>query len=124
MYLHNIFTFKDYDKCIKGREVIMVIKDERENKNEGAVINDSGAVGYEEHKGHSCCGGKDGQLNMKKHFLHMILCCGIPIVILLMLPFIARVSPWGAGILGLIAPFICPLMMGGMVFMMFRNTKK
>lgn len=102
----------------------MVIKDERENKNEGAVINDSGAVVYEEHKGHSCCRGKDGQLNMKKHSLHMILCCGIPIVILLMLPFIARVSPWGAGILSLIAPFICPLMMGGMVFIMFRNTKK
>ncbi len=61
--------------------------------------------------------------NPMKHMLHMVLCCGIPIVILFALPFVATVSPAIAGILGFIAPFICPVMMGGMMFMMFRKEK-
>lgn len=58
-----------------------------------------------------------------KHLLHMILCCGLPIVIILALPFIARISPAVAGFLGVVAPFICPIMMGGMIFMMFSKKK-
>lgn len=58
-----------------------------------------------------------------KHMLHMILCCGLPVIIILSLPFIARISPPVAGILGVIAPFICPVMMGTMIFMMFRRGK-
>ncbi len=58
-----------------------------------------------------------------KHMLHMILCCGLPIVIIFSLPFIAGFSPAVAGILGIIAPFICPVMMGGMMFMMFSKKK-
>lgn len=59
-----------------------------------------------------------------KHMLHMIICCGLPIIILFSLPFIASFSPGVAIILGFIAPFICPLMMGGMMFMMFKGNKK
>lgn len=71
---------------------------------------------------------KNKSHNMKehspvKHMLHMILCCGLPIVIIAALPFIAGFSPAIAGILGIIAPFICPVMMGGMLFMMFRGNK-
>lgn len=58
-----------------------------------------------------------------KHMLHMVLCCGLPIVIILALPFIAKINPAVATILGFIAPFICPLMMGGMIFMMFKGNK-
>lgn len=58
-----------------------------------------------------------------KHLLHMIICCGLPILIIVALPFIAGFSPAIAGVLGVIAPFICPVMMGGMMFMMFRNNK-
>jgi len=58
-----------------------------------------------------------------KHILHMILCCGLPIIILFSLPFIASFSPAIAGILGVVAPFICPIMMGSMLFMMFRGEK-
>lgn len=58
-----------------------------------------------------------------KHMLHMILCCGLPVLIILLLPAIAGFSPAIAAGLGLIAPFICPVMMGGMVFMMFRKDK-
>lgn len=58
-----------------------------------------------------------------KHMLHMILCCGLPIVIIFALPFIANMNPAVAVFLGVIAPFICPLMMGGMIFMMFKGNK-
>ena len=74
-------------------------------------------------KDHSCCGGNGKQINMKKHLLHMVLCCGLPMVIIFLLPFIAKVNPWVAGGLGIIAPFICPLIMGGMLFMLFRKSK-
>lgn len=59
-----------------------------------------------------------------RHMVHMVLCCGLPILIIMMLPFVAGFSPAVATVLGFIAPFICPLMMGGMVFMMFKSQKK
>lgn len=59
-----------------------------------------------------------------KHLIHMIVCCGLPVIIIISLPFISRYSPALSGILGIIAPFICPVMMGGMMFMIFRNKDK
>lgn len=59
-----------------------------------------------------------------KHAFHMILCCGLPILIMMALPFVASISPGFARLLGVIAPFICPIMMGGMLLMMFRSSKK
>ncbi|WP_331665427.1 hypothetical protein [Anaerocolumna sp.] len=56
--------------------------------------------------------------------MHMIICCGLPILILLSLPVVARYSPVAATVLGFIAPFICPIMMGGMLFMIFGGNKK
>jgi hypothetical protein len=61
--------------------------------------------------------------NPMKHILHMIICCGLPIIILLTLPLIAKYSSAAAGILGFIVPFICPVMMVGMLFMMFGKKK-
>jgi uncharacterized membrane protein len=54
----------------------------------------------------------------------MILCCGLPILIILALPFVAKLSPGLAGLLGVIAPFICPVMMALMMVMMFGGRKK
>ncbi len=62
-----------------------------------------------------------------KHMLHMVLCCGLPILIFAALPFISRVSPGASRILAVIAPFICPIMMIGMIPMMLgggKNNKK
>ncbi|WP_066714201.1 hypothetical protein [Clostridium sp. Marseille-P299] len=47
---------------------------------------------------------------------HMLICCGLPILIILSLPFIGKCSPVIATLLGTIAPFICPIMMGGMMY--------
>ncbi len=57
------------------------------------------------------------------HILHMVICCGLPVVIIMLLPFIAGFSPAIAALLGVIAPFICPVMMGLMFFMMFSGKK-
>ncbi|WP_097028484.1 hypothetical protein [Clostridium peptidivorans] len=62
--------------------------------------------------------------SMLKHMLHMILCCGLPIVIIGLLPLITKFSPGAAGLLAIISPFICPLMMVGMMVMMMRGNKK
>ena len=67
-------------------------------------------------------GGK--KHNPMKHMLHMIICCGLPVIIILSIPFIARFSTGTAGMLGIIAPFICPILMIGMMVMMTRNSKR
>lgn len=67
---------------------------------------------------------KGNKNNTLKHMLHMILCCGLPIIIIGFLPLISRFSPGVSRILGIIAPFICPIMMLGMFGMMFSNSKK
>lgn len=59
-----------------------------------------------------------------KHMLHMVLCCGLPILIILTLPFVSKISPGIGGILGIIAPFICPIMMITMIPMMINNKQK
>ena len=65
------------------------------------------------------------QSSIIKHLLHMILCCGLPILIFLALPFISSVNPGASRILAVIAPFICPIMMIGMIPMMLgRGSNK
>lgn len=59
-----------------------------------------------------------------KHVLHMALCCGLPIVIIGFLPLIVRYSPAAGGILGKVAPFLCPIMMIMMLPMMLKGNKK
>lgn len=59
-----------------------------------------------------------------KHMFHMVICCGLPLLIILSLPFIGRYNQGIATLLGIIAPFICPIMMGGMMFMLFGKKKK
>ena len=76
--------------------------------------------------------GGDGQENghsrkgHMSHMLMMVLCCAVPIVILLLLPVIGRIG--GAGIskaLSGIVPFLCPLMMIIMMApMIFKGRKE
>jgi len=40
--------------------------------------------------------------------LHMVLCCGLPIVILSFLPLISRFSQSTGSVIARIVPFICP----------------
>lgn len=59
-----------------------------------------------------------------KHMLHMVLCCGLPIVIVGFLPLITRVSPGAGSFVSRIVPFLCPIMMVSMMVMMMGGGKK
>jgi len=75
---------------------------------------------HEDHKGNQGA-HKHSPL---KHMLHMILCCGLPIVIVGFLPLITKFSPSAGSVIGRIVPFLCPLMMLSMIPMMFGGSKK
>ncbi|MEL7655195.1 MAG: hypothetical protein AAGU75_04720 [Bacillota bacterium] len=63
------------------------------------------------------------QGNHKSHISHMkmmALCCGLPILLILLLPLIGY-----KGILLSIVPFLCPIFMGAMMIpMMFMGRKQ
>ncbi|ERI91390.1 hypothetical protein HMPREF1982_03349 [Clostridiales bacterium oral taxon 876 str. F0540] len=67
---------------------------------------------------------KDHKHSPLKHLLHLVLCCGLPIVIVGFLPLISRVSPGASSLVSRIVPFLCPLMMIGMIPMMLGSSKK
>ncbi|KMT23240.1 hypothetical protein [Clostridium cylindrosporum] len=67
---------------------------------------------------------EDNKHSSLKHILHMLLCCGLPIVIMIFLPVITKYSSSLGGFLGKIAPFICPVMMIFMMYMMMRGNNK
>lgn len=54
------------------------------------------------------------------HMWMMALCCGLPIVVVLILPLFG-VSLFKGGLLGIV-PFICPIMMLIMIPMMMRKN--
>jgi len=56
--------------------------------------------------------------NHIRHMMHMVLCCGLPLLILLALTMIGY-----KGVLLNIIPFICPIMMLVMMPMMMRGQK-
>lgn len=65
---------------------------------------------------------KNKKHNPMKHMVMMILCCGLPIMIVGILPFINIGGGFKAAIIG-ITPFLCPLMMLFMIPMMFKGMK-
>lgn len=74
----------------------------------------------------NCHGGNKGKQgghkhSPLKHMMHMIICCGLPIVIVGLLPLISRISPGAANFVSRIVPFLCPLMMIGMIPMMMSG---
>ncbi|MEG2018840.1 MAG: hypothetical protein RR128_10335 [Clostridium sp.] len=66
---------------------------------------------------------KGKKKNPMKHMLMMALCCGLPILILAIVPFLGSGNAALKTLLISIAPFICPLMMIGMIPMMFMHSK-
>jgi hypothetical protein len=54
----------------------------------------------------------------------MVICCGLPLIILGSLPVITRVSPNAGSTISKLVPFICPIMMILMLPMMMGNNKK
>lgn len=80
----------------------------------------------------SCCENKDknesdidhekNHKGHKSHLLMMALCCGAPILLLILLPIIGGfLSPNARNSLISIIPFLCPIMM---IPMMMKGNKK
>ena len=65
---------------------------------------------------------KGGHSSMK-HMLMMALCCGLPILLIAVLPFVKIVNAGFRVTLASIIPFICPLMMLFMIPMMLKHSK-
>jgi ACR3 family arsenite efflux pump ArsB len=71
----------------------------------------------EKHSGEKNGGSKHGI----SHMLMMALCCGLPILLLLLLPSIGSLIPGSAPFISAIIPFLCPLMMVMMIPMMLKG---
>ncbi|OAA94016.1 hypothetical protein [Clostridium coskatii] len=59
-----------------------------------------------------------------KHTLHMAICCGLPIIIIGLLPIITKLNPSAGSVIGRVTPFLCPIMMIFMIPMMMGINKK
>lgn len=78
-----------------------------------------------------CCDNKhdNGNKQENKHKGHMshmwmmALCCGAPMLLILLIPIIGASMPGLRNTLAAITPFLCPLMMLIMIPMMFRKEK-
>lgn len=64
--------------------------------------------------------GENKKHNPIKHMLMMVLCCGLPFIIIAVLPFL-NVGTGLKAAIGGIVPFICPIMMVFMMGMMFKG---
>lgn len=80
----------------------------------------------------NCCNGNNNHQDNghkgkhKSHMSHMwmmILCCGAPLILLLLLPLLGKILPGSNGFLSKIIPFICPIMMLAMLPMMFKKDR-
>lgn len=74
-------------------------------------------------KNHNDSKSEGKKHNPMKHMLMMALCCGLPYLILGVLPFINLGNGFKAGLVA-ISPFICPIMMVLMMVTMFKSNKK
>ena len=53
----------------------------------------------------------------------MILCCAAPVLALLLIPLIGGNFPALTLVLAAAAPFLCPVLMGGMMLFMFLRSR-
>lgn len=73
--------------------------------------NDNQANGSHEHKG------------IMSHMWMMVLCCAAPLVLLVVIALLGSRIPGLKILLISILPFVCPIMMVGMIPMMFMHRK-
>ncbi|MBU3160829.1 hypothetical protein KPL37_13870 [Clostridium frigoris] len=59
-----------------------------------------------------------------KHILMMVLCCGLPILLIAVLPFLKIGNTAFRITLASIIPFLCPILMLFMIPMMLKGSKK
>lgn len=77
-----------------------------------------------------CCQGNDNSNEQKgkvkgflSYLLMMVLCCGAPIILVMLLPLLTKVSPGASTSLSKITPYLCPILMLAMIPMMLFNHR-
>ena len=65
-----------------------------------------------------------GSHSSMKHILMMVLCCGLPILLIAVLPFLKIGNTAFRITLASIIPFLCPILMLFMIPMMLKGSKK
>ena len=65
-----------------------------------------------------------GSHSSMKHILMMVLCCGLPILLIAMLPFFKIGNTAFSITLASIIPFLCPILMLFMIPMMLKGSKE
>ena len=68
--------------------------------------------------------GNKGSHSSMKHMLMMVLCCGLPILLIIALPFLKIGNTGFRVTLAAIIPFLCPVMMLFMIPMMLKGSKE
>ena len=79
----------------------------------------------------NCCDHNSDDPNGKRthkgghmsHMWMMALCCGVPLILLFVVSLLGASMPGLKAILLSILPFLCPIMMIGMIPMMFMHGK-
>ena len=61
--------------------------------------------------------------NHMSHMWMMVLCCGAPVLLIILLPVLSGSYPGFKSFLTGVIPFLCPLMMLFMIPMMLKNNK-
>lgn len=61
--------------------------------------------------------------NPLKHMLMMVLCCGLPLLIVSVVPLLGITNTAVRTTIAGITPFVCPIMMVVMIPMMLRHSK-
>lgn len=72
---------------------------------------------------HDNSGERNNHKGHMSHIWMMLLCCGAPMLLLLLLPAIGSFVPRAGYLIGRLIPFLCPLMMIMMLPMMFGRNK-
>ncbi|MEZ0536851.1 hypothetical protein ACAG39_06305 [Caldicellulosiruptoraceae bacterium PP1] len=80
-------------------------------------------MNYNEKNNQEQCKHEELHKGHGRHMLLMVLCCAIPIVLLLLLPILRVNSPAIKNILSFGVLLLCPLMHFLMMFIMHRNDK-
>jgi branched-subunit amino acid transport protein len=77
-----------------------------------------------------CCHGnnnnqeQNGKLKgLISHMWMMILCCGAPIILIVLLPLLAKINPGVGAFLSKVTPYLCPVLMLAMIPMMLFSHK-
>jgi hypothetical protein len=79
--------------------------------------NSNGSSGNNQKNQHAHHGGH------MSHMWMMALCCGAPLILLFAVSLLGTGLPGVKAVLLNVVPFICPIMMIGMILMMFMHGK-